>query len=66
MWPCVCGKMSDNAEKLAQFKAVTGTNDERARFFLDSATGNLEVSSCFVIYNVFSYCEILFIVFADV
>ncbi|XP_065167114.1 NSFL1 cofactor p47-like [Atheta coriaria] len=36
--------MSDNAEKLAQFKAVTGTNDERARFFLDSATGNLEMA----------------------
>jgi len=36
--------MSDNAENLAQFKAVTGTNDERARFYLDSATGNLEMA----------------------
>lgn len=35
--------MSDQEEKLAQFKAITGADEERAKFFLSSAADQLEV-----------------------
>ncbi|CAH0551762.1 unnamed protein product [Brassicogethes aeneus] len=36
--------MSDQEEKVEQFKGVTGANDERARFFLDSSAWQVEVA----------------------
>lgn len=35
--------MSDQEEKITQFTSITGANEDRARFFLDSAAGQVEV-----------------------
>lgn len=35
--------MGDQAEKIAQFKAITGADEERAKFFLSSSADKLEV-----------------------
>lgn len=36
------GKMADREEALREFVAVTGAEEERARFFLESAGGDLQ------------------------
>lgn len=36
--------MSDNNEKLQQFLTVTGIDEERARFYMESSAWDLEVS----------------------
>jgi len=36
--------MSEESEKVAQFTAITGATDDRARFYLESASGELEVA----------------------
>ncbi|XP_074037103.1 NSFL1 cofactor p47 [Leptinotarsa decemlineata] len=36
--------MSDQAEKLAQFTAITGANEDRAKFYLDSSAWQVEVA----------------------
>lgn len=35
--------MSDQAEKVEQFRAITGVDEERAKFYLSSAANQLEV-----------------------
>lgn len=35
--------MSDQEEKISQFVGVTGVNDQRARFFLESSGWQVEV-----------------------
>lgn len=42
--------MSDNNEKLQQFLTVTGIDEERARFFMESSAWDLEVSL---------YCQVM-------
>ncbi|KAG5897279.1 hypothetical protein JTB14_011445 [Gonioctena quinquepunctata] len=36
--------MSDQAEKLSQFTAITGANEDRAKFYLDSSAWQVEVA----------------------
>lgn len=36
--------MADNDEKLQQFITVTGIDEERARFYMESSAWQLEVS----------------------
>ncbi|KAJ8945212.1 hypothetical protein NQ314_009281 [Rhamnusium bicolor] len=36
--------MSDQAEKIAQFTAITGANEDRAKFYLDSSAWQVEVA----------------------
>lgn len=38
------GKMADREEALREFVAVTGAEEERARFFLESAGWDLQVA----------------------
>lgn len=38
------GKMADREEALREFVAVTGVEEERARFFLESAGWDLQVA----------------------
>lgn len=35
--------MSDNEELVSQFTAITGVDDERAKFFLESSAWKLDV-----------------------
>lgn len=37
--------MSDQEEKVQQFTLITGANPDRAKFYLDSAAWDVEVSS---------------------
>lgn len=37
--------MADNADKISQFCVVTGVEEERARFYLESSAWQLDVSS---------------------
>lgn len=39
--------MSDQAEKIAQFRAITGSDEEKAKFYLSSAADKVEVSSIY-------------------
>lgn len=39
--------MADNDEKLTQFITVTGIDEERARFYLESSAWQLEVSKTY-------------------
>lgn len=41
--------MADTDEKLQQFMTVTGVDEERARFYMESSAGQLEVRR-FVFY----------------
>lgn len=43
MCKCVRTKMADRDEIISQFAGVTGVDDARARFHLESAAWNLEV-----------------------
>lgn len=35
--------MSEQSEKVTQFRAITGADEERAKFYLSSAADQLEV-----------------------
>lgn len=35
----------DDTDKLAQFVNITGVDEERARFYLESSAGELEVNA---------------------
>jgi UBX domain-containing protein 1 len=37
--------MSDNPELISQFTAITGVDEERAKFYLESSAWKLDVSS---------------------
>lgn len=43
VWALHRGKMADREEALREFVAVTGAEEERARFFLESAGWDLQV-----------------------
>lgn len=36
--------MTDQTEKIAQFRAITGSDEEKAKFYLSSAANKIEVS----------------------
>lgn len=38
--------MADNEDSIRQFMGITGVDEERARFYLESSAGELEVRSC--------------------
>ena len=47
--------MSDKDQQISQFKGITGVDDARARFYLESAAWNLDVMY-FFIHFVASFC----------
>lgn len=41
--------MSDQDDKIAQFRAITGSDEEKAKFYLSAAANKIEVS--FLIFS---------------
>lgn len=58
--------MSDQEEKLQQFIAITGSNSDRAKFFLESSAWDVEVSKYnFLIKQYYVYVLFLVPVYLD-
>lgn len=38
--------MDDSSEDLSQFISITGVDNDRARFYLESSAGDLQVNFC--------------------
>lgn len=45
--------MSDQDEKVAQFRAITGSDEEKAKFYLSCAANKIEVNILYLLFNIF-------------